>query len=424
MIEHHISTPDAVWSVWGAAPTPLVSTPPLPDCEVCVVIPVRDERDTLAAALTALSGQTGLHGQPLDPATYEIVILANNCRDDSAAIARRFAEFHPETTLHVVELDLPTAEAHVGSARRLLMDEAWSRLTTLGKTRGIIATSDGDTLVAPTWIAATRAEIGRGVDAVGGRIMVDPLELRLLSAAGRKCHLRDVGYRSMIAELESRLDPDIHDPWPRHFQNFGASLAVTVETYVRAGRLPVKPWLEDVAFYDALARVDARFRHSPDVQVTTSGRRIGRTGSGFAVQLTQWEGMEPCAQPMCVESAQEAEARITTRRELRQAWRMHRHGAGLSAGMCDGLAAQLEVDRGWLREALNQRSSFGMLVEQVRHSQLESGRWHATWPLVDIGAATWDLRCRLDVLRNQTPSPRLLKEIEPVEVGTLSAQVS
>ncbi|MBA2454589.1 MAG: glycosyltransferase [Chloroflexia bacterium] len=424
MIERHISTPDTAGSLWGAAPTPLVATPQLPACDVCVVIPVRDEQNTLAATLAALANQVDLHGLALNPATYEIIVLANNCRDDSAAIARHFAGRHAELALHVVELDLPAAQAHVGAARRLLMDEAWSRFTTLGKTRGIIATTDGDTLVSPTWIAATRAETGRGADAVGGRIMVDPLELRLLSAAGRECHLRDVGYRSMIAELESRLDPDIHDPWPRHFQHFGASLAVTAEAYLRAGRLPVKPWFEDVAFYDALTRADARFRHSPAVQVRTSGRRTGRTGFGFAVQLTQWESMDPCAQRMCVESARAAEARITARRKLRQAWRMcHREGS-LSAGMCHSLADQLNVDPNWLKETLNQQSTFGMLMEQVKHSQRESGRWHAEWPLVDIREAIWDLRCRLEVLRTQSPSARLLKEIDPVEVSTLSAQMS
>lgn len=420
MIEQQVSTLEVTGLLWDVAPQPLVNTPPVPGCDVCVVVPVRDERDTLTATLTALANQFDLHGRPLDPAGYEIVILANNCRDDSAAIARRFAELHQRTAVHVVELDLPDAQAHVGKARRLLMDEACRRFIELGKPRGIIATTDGDTLVAPTWIAATRDEIDRGADAVGGRIMVDLVELQALSDAGRECHLRDVGYRSLVAELESLLDPDIHDPWPRHFQHFGASLAVTAETYLRAGRLPVKPWFEDVAFYDALMRVDARFRHSPAVRVQTSGRRIGRTGYGFAVQLGQWENMDLCAQPMCVRSAHTTETWIMRRRKLRQAWHMPRDGVGLSAGMYDSLAEEFGVDPDWIRDAVNGCVSFGMLVEQVERSHQEPGGW----PLVDIREAIWDLRCRLDVLRNQPPLPEPLKEIDPVELGPVSSQVS
>jgi glycosyltransferase involved in cell wall biosynthesis len=162
MIEQHTSTLDVVQWERGAFPHPLISTPPSSTCELCVVIPVRDEGDTLPATLTSLSSQADLDGQPLDPATYEIVILANNCQDNSAAIVHSFARRYPQISLHVVEVDLPPAEAHVGHARRLVMDEAYRRLTSLAKPRGIIATTDGDTRVSPVWIAATRAEIDRG----------------------------------------------------------------------------------------------------------------------------------------------------------------------------------------------------------------------------------------------------------------------
>ena len=37
------------------------------------------------------------------------------------------------------------------------------------------------------------------------------------------------------------LDSVFHDPWPRHYQHFGASLAVTADAYRRAGGLPPVP---------------------------------------------------------------------------------------------------------------------------------------------------------------------------------------
>ena len=85
----------------------------------------------------------------------------------------------------------------------------------------MIASTDGDSQVSPTWIAAILHEIAQGADAVGGRIVLDPSGLACLSAHARACHLREVGYRSLIAELESYLDPDPHNPFPRHYQNYG-----------------------------------------------------------------------------------------------------------------------------------------------------------------------------------------------------------
>ena len=65
----------------------------------------------------------------------------------------------------------------------------------------------------------------------------------------------DVGYRLLRSQLESLLDPDPADPWPRHYQMFGASLALTAEIYERVGGLPVLPSLEDVALYRTLKGV-------------------------------------------------------------------------------------------------------------------------------------------------------------------------
>ncbi len=427
MTQHELSLTDAAQPFWfldsDRYPQPLVIKPPASHCDVCVVVPVRDERDTLEATLTALSDQVDLDGRRLDPQTYEIIVLANNCRDDSAAIARDFAACRPEIALHVIELDLPAADSHVGKARRILMDEACHRLTQLGKARGIIATTDGDTRVFDTWIAANRKEILLGADAVGGRIRADSRELQALCEAGRRSHLHDVGYRWMATELESRLDPDRHDPWPRHFQHFGASLAVTAEAYLRAGGLPAQPWLEDVAFYNALMRVDARFRHSLAVQVTTSARSIGRTEFGFAVQLGQWEGLNLRTNYHSVESVPGIEARVGARQQLRLAWHLQRHTTSISTPRLNSLAADLGLDPGWLKHTLRQPQPFGMLLERVERAQQETGCWLERWPLVDIRDANWQLRCRLDFLRRATVLPEPLEKIEPVEAGPLALQV-
>jgi hypothetical protein len=118
------------------------------------------------------------------------------------------------------------------------MDTAYRRLMSLGKPQGIIASTDGDTQVAPTWIAATRYEIAGGADAVGGGIITDRISRHALSPQAKTCFLQEVGYRSLVAELEFYLDPDPYDPLPRHYQHYGASLAVTAQMYARAGGIP------------------------------------------------------------------------------------------------------------------------------------------------------------------------------------------
>jgi len=379
---------------------PLVCTPPSPHCEVCVIVPVRNEAENLKTTLTALAHQTDLDGQPFEPTRYEIILLVNNCSDDSAAIARHFTKQHSDLTLHVVEIVLPEAEAYIGRVRQILMDEAYRRLMIWERRRGVIASTDGDTQVAPTWIAATLYEIACGVDAVGGRIITERAGRHALEPSTRSYHLHEVGYRYLVAELESYLDTDPYDRWPRHYQHFGASLAVTTEMYERAGGLPPVRTPEDVAFYRALVRVNARFRHSPLVQVVTSARQTGRTNMGLANQLSEWAQMGRQHQPFLVESAAAIETRLQARRGLRMLWWRLLNGYQPTHQDIAPLANNLGVETEWLTNELALPHTFGVLLEQIeqRLSQ-EEGAWVKRWPLVDIKQAIGDLRLRLDLLR-------------------------
>ncbi|MGG6297251.1 glycosyltransferase [Leptolyngbya sp. AN02str] len=393
---------------------PLVSTPPLPQCEVCVIVPVRNEAEVLERTLTALAYQVDLHGRPIPSKRYEVILLANNCSDDSAAIARRFAQRQPNLVLHVVEQTLPASQAYIGWVRKRLMDEAHSRLMGLGRTRGVIASTDGDTCVAPTWIAATLHEIQAGADAVGGRIMTDRHDRAALDPYARACHLREVGYRFLIAELEAYLDPDPFDAMPRHFQHYGASFAVTADMYEQAGGLPPVKTSEDVALYRALLRVNARFRHSLRVQVTTSARQVGRAQNGLAHQLNQWATMGVQHQPFLVEPAGAIVARLQARHELRRL--LNRALDGYTPTVSDVAlpANRLGVDRGWLMDRLAQPASFGALLEQIEQQQVREGLWQQRWPPINIQQAMNDLRLLLEPLRSQSNNVSHLKDAFPL----------
>ena len=96
----------------------------------------------------------------------------------------------------------------------------------------------------------------------------------------REAYRNDRRYQYLIAEMEDWFDPQVGDPWPRHLEHFGASLACTPEVYARAGGMPRLAELEDVAFVDRLRQVDARVRHEPRVVVYTSARLDGRIATG------------------------------------------------------------------------------------------------------------------------------------------------
>lgn len=371
---------------------PLVITPPLSECEVCVIVPARNEAQTLNATLAALANQVDLQGTRLDPKRYEIILLANNCSDRSADIARTFATQHPDINLHVVEITLPPSEAYIGRVRQILMDEAYHRLNSLGRKRGIIASTDGDSQVTKTWVAANMYEIACGADAVGGRILTDKAGRAALHPYAKACHLREVGYRYLIAELESHIDPTECDRFPRHYQHYGASLAVTSEMYALAGGLPPVRTPEDVAFYQALLRVNARFRHSPKVRVVTSARVSGRTDIGLANQLNEWAKMGKQKQPFLVESAVAIKTRLTARRQLRMLWLQLLDGHQPQHEEVINIANLLSVNSQWLLEEIQQPQTFGKLFERVEQRQEFEGIWNSRFAKVDIEEAIGELR--------------------------------
>ena len=377
--------------------TSLIGVPPLPQCQVSVIVPAKDEAQTMVATLTALANQTHLDGQPLNPLTYEILVLANNCSDESAAIARQFALAHPDLVLHVAEVTLPPHLAYIGHVRKMLMDEAYLRLMSLGKSRGIIASTDGDTIVSATWIAAILHEIRRGVDAVGGRILTDRHSRQALHPQAKSHFLQEVGYRSLVAQVEFHLDPDPYDPLPRHYQHYGASLAVTTEMYAKAGGIPPVRTPEDEAFYQALLRVDARFRHSPLVQVTTSARLSGRSPVGLAAQLRNWTELS-AGSTLKVAPAAAMITWFQLRRKLRSLWQQLLSDSKISVHEVDLLAGKLGVSTSWLFDELCEYHPFGKLFDRVIQCQHQS--YGERWQPIDVTIAIGELRQYLVTLNH------------------------
>lgn len=354
-----------------------------PGLQVCVVVPVRDESRRLAATLRALAQQVDELGAPVAAECFEVILLANNCQDGSAAVARRFAHSHPTLALHVVEVRFPTPLAHVGHARACLMNEACRRLRSTAGANGVIASTDGDTRVDRRWLATTLAEFAAGADAVGG--LIASRAVAGDSPALRALVQRDAQYRHWRARLECLLDPDTADPWPRHHHHFGASLAVRVGAYEVVGGCPPVPWLEDEALVRALRGRDLRVRHSPRVRVVTSGRRLGRVEVGLSQQLRAWAAMaEAAAEPLVPDPEHEA-ATLRLRARLRTA----RPGdlAPQAEPVLRELAAHLGLPSDSVTSAWQQARFFGAFFNEL------AARTSAdALPLRRLGEATCCLR--------------------------------
>jgi hypothetical protein len=315
-----------------------------------VAIPVRDEEERLPACLRALAQQRDRSGRPIPPALVRIVLLANNCADRSATLARCLGECW-SLAVHVVEQSFPPATAHAGAARREAMDLAEAWLRERGEDDGAILTTDADSQVAPDWIAENLAAIDAGADAVLGRISLDSEGKYLPAALHRRGRLEDA-YERLLAELSWLLDPLEHNPWPHHATISGASLAITRSAYRRAGRLPRVPLGEDKALIALLSRQDARIRYCPSVHVTTSGRTQGRAPGGVADTLRIRSRAPEALCDEALEPFRTAFERALWRGRLRRL-----HGAG-----------RLAFDQEWARalgiperqvEEMAGRSAFG-----------------------------------------------------------------
>ena len=260
-----------------------------------VAIPAHDEVERIGACLAALAMQRSASGLPLAPHAFGVLVLANNCRDATAEVARSFAGRMP-FPLDVVEHRLPDDSSHAGGARRVVLDLAADRLARSPGGDGILLTTDADSRVGASWVAANLAAIGAGVDAVAGYVDAEPDEYLALGRGFLDRGRMEDRYLSRVAELYGRLDPRPHDPWPNHRVASGASFALTLSAYRAIGGLPQPPLGEDAALALALESDGFLIRHGLDVTVTTSCRfdNRARGGAGDTMKARHASLDAPC----------------------------------------------------------------------------------------------------------------------------------
>jgi hypothetical protein len=177
----------------------------------------------------------------------------------------------------MIECSLEGPSASAGVARGLAMKHALSLMS-----EGVILTTDADAEVPDNWIEANLRAVEAGADAVCGMAVIDPFEALLIPPHLHDDDAREVAYGRLLDEIESMVLPDPADPWPRHTEDSGASIAITTSMLRKAGGVPLLPSGEDRALVEMLRLMDARVRHDPQISVVVSGRVEGRAHGGMA----------------------------------------------------------------------------------------------------------------------------------------------
>lgn len=260
---------------------------PSPIRHVAVAVPARNEEEHLPACLAALDAAAERHGGPVT-----IFVLANQCDDGTHALLATARLRHARLRWASVSL-LPGAR-HAGWARRLALDGA---AACLGRPFDMLATTDADTLVEPRWIERMVAHMDGGAELVAGRVLTRRSDR---AALGREALWRlnlMERYCTAVDWLRAHRQSAADDPWPRHYYEGGASIALTLDIYRRIGGAPTPSIGEDRALFAAALAAGARARHPLDVRVFTSMRTEGRAPGGVADLFAHWIG-QPEGEPL------------------------------------------------------------------------------------------------------------------------------
>lgn len=290
---------------------------------IAVCVPARNEAERLPRFLEALAHQT------VQDAV--IVVALNNTRDQSREAVDAACVQHPQLKVVVDEVSFAPPDAHAGSARRRAMDCA----ADIAGPGGFILTTDADTRPPPDWLAANAAAMARGLDIVGGRIVIDESEpMSEVVAAARVLADR---YWARVRELEDAVNPLPWDPPLRHGDHTGASLCVTVAAYHRCGGVPIIRTGEDRALVQAVLRQGGRLAHPDDIWTRVSPRVEGRATGGMAEHMLRLERQCRTNSDVMLPSFAQWQARAAWRREI-----LNRGGTALVAELEDGLPPMVD----------------------------------------------------------------------------------
>jgi glycosyltransferase involved in cell wall biosynthesis len=239
---------------------------------VGVIVPAHNEQDLLPSCLASVHrASQALPGTPV-----HLVVVADDCRDQTARAARRGGA-------SVVTISARNA----GAARAAGAREILRRTGHLDPANVWLATTDADTQVPARWLHQQARYAGQGWDAIVGTIRVTdwsgyPPAMRSL--------FRERYEREPYEPDEPNEPNEPNDTGAKqHAHVHGANLGFRASAYLRAGGFPALPTAEDHALVAALTADGSRVLRTCALPVVTSARRESRAPDGFSHYLKQLE---------------------------------------------------------------------------------------------------------------------------------------
>lgn len=208
-----------------------------------VVIPARDEELLLPGCLASIARAVQDLEAMHPDVDVSVLVVADGCRDATAARAR-------EAGVAVLEV----AASNVGLAR------ASGVAAMLARGVDWIGSTDADSRVPVDWLIEQLSLARDGADAILGRVQPD--------------------FRDLDAAHEAAWHAT-HDGALALGNIYGANLGFSSRAYRAAGGYRPLPEHEDVDLVTRLRESGARVADSDSV-VITSGRLLGRTPGGYA----------------------------------------------------------------------------------------------------------------------------------------------
>ncbi|WP_158583139.1 glycosyltransferase [Nesterenkonia natronophila] len=225
--------------------------------EVRIVIPARNEEDLLPLSLGAVRQAIdyAAHHEH-QPVSARITVVADRCRDNSAAAAAQWAD-------EVMTLDAGS----VGAARSAGFATIFDSGNTRVPDEALLLCTDADSLVPRTWLTEHLRHTESGADAVAGMVSVRDW-------AGRRPSLQAQYERAYAASATH-----VH----------GANLSFTAATYRAVGGFSGRATGEDQGLVDRIAAAGLRVDFCSRAPVVTSARSVTRAEHGFGHYLNSLE---------------------------------------------------------------------------------------------------------------------------------------
>ena len=244
-------------------PSPSLSATPLPTpvtrsaaaipSAVLVAIPARNEADTIVRCLASID-----RAARDIPAPCVIVVAADSCTDDTAALAEGYAPRYAQVI--VIRGQWGTAGAARAAAVRVGLADHVGDVASCW-----IANTDADCDVPNDWLTRQLA-FAHEYAATAGIVTLDP-------ASTSPEILR--GFRATY-EIDGDSHTHVH----------GANLGVRADAYLAVGGwCPATVVGEDHGLWDRLRASGRAVIHSTASVVTTSSRTLSRVHGGFATDL-------------------------------------------------------------------------------------------------------------------------------------------